>query len=169
MLAACPHERAGYTCVYAPAFGKIVLVDRVGGHLAIFLSPMDVHRQYFPFDGHVLDVQHDLTGKFALAYELDKSNHNEKVIHTLAYGGDERTWIRVTQIAGALARRISYTHAPGASFAAGDELGVIHLGSRVDVYIPPDHGALDPSLVVGQKIKAGDLIGYLFTQSKPSL
>jgi phosphatidylserine decarboxylase precursor-related protein len=120
---------------------------------------MDVHWQYFPFDGTVVNVEHDMNGQFELSHDLDKSDGNEKIIHTLQSSGPCPVQVKVVQIAGMITRRITYTHEPGSSFTAGDKLGVIHLGSRADVHIPPN-AEFAPELSVGQKIKAGNIIAY---------
>ena len=42
--------------------------------IAIFLSPFDIHYQFSPVSGTIQDIKYDRTGKFSLAYELNKSN-----------------------------------------------------------------------------------------------
>jgi len=122
--------------VYSPAYGKIMkITERDDGtlYIAIFLSPLDVHYQFFPVSGVVKQIDYDSTGKFELAYELNKSNDNEKCIHVInnQYGD-----FIIYQIAGFLVRRISPYDTIGQSAVSGKCMGLIHFGSRVDIIIP---------------------------------
>lgn len=124
--------------------------------MSIFLSPLDVHRQYYPVNGVIESIVRDDTGQFNIANNLRKSRDNSKVIHVITddASGEEVT---VTQIAGMVARRISYRGSVGDHVSAGQELGIIHLGSRVDIKIPNSYHFLE-TLEVGEKIKGGELI-----------
>jgi phosphatidylserine decarboxylase len=73
------------------------------------------------------------TGKFELAYELNKSNENEKCIHVI---NNKHGDFVVYQIAGFLVRRISYYDTLNKEYNSGEKLGLIHFGSRVDLIIP---------------------------------
>jgi len=122
--------------VYSPAYGRIMkITERDDGtlYIAIFLSPLDIHYQFFPVSGTVERVDYDHTGKFELAYELNKSNGNEKCIHTIRNKYGEFT---VYQIAGFLVRRISPYDVVGQEAVSGKCMGLIHFGSRVDIIIP---------------------------------
>jgi phosphatidylserine decarboxylase len=123
----------------SPAYGTVYKIIQDPNTkritVSIFLSPFDIHTQYYPTHGHVVEQVYDCTGKFHLAYELNKSNHNEKVItimKNLNYGKQER-YIKITQIAGFLVRRISTIHRQQQLVHAGDYLGMIKFGSRVDL------------------------------------
>jgi phosphatidylserine decarboxylase len=102
-------------------------------YIAIFLSPLDIHYQFFPVSGIVKDIIYDKTGKFELAYELNKSNDNEKCIHVI---NNRHGDFIVYQIAGFLVRRISYYDKINEKYESGENLGLIHFGSRVDIVIP---------------------------------
>ena len=122
--------------VYSPAYGRIMkITERDDGtlYIAIFLSPLDIHYQFFPVSGTVERVDYDHTGKFELAYEYNKSNQNEKCIHVIRnkYGA-----FTVYQIAGFLVRRISPYDVVGQEAVSGKCMGLIHFGSRVDIIIP---------------------------------
>jgi phosphatidylserine decarboxylase len=123
--------------VIAPSYGKIVKIHHNIQtntiHLCIFLSPFDVHQQYYPINGTVIDRKYDKTGHFNLAFDLDKSRWNEKKIHVLQnkYG----TFI-VTQIAGRLVHCIVSEEDTNTRINAGTRFGMIKLGSRVDIEIP---------------------------------
>ena len=120
--------------VHSPAYGKIMDIkkehDRI--YIAIFLSPLDVHYQYAPVAGKITDIKYDSTGKFNLAYELNKSNDNEKAIYTIK---NDKGKFTVYQIAGFLVRRISVYKEKADDVNIGDTLGLIHFGSRVDLLI----------------------------------
>jgi len=60
-----------------------------------------------------------------------------------------------TQIAGLVARRIVPFVKPGDIVAAGQRIGLIRFGSRVDVYLP---AGTDPLVLLGQKIIAGETV-----------
>ena len=85
---------------------------------------------------------------------LDKaSEENERralVITTAS--GDE---IAVVQIAGLIARRIVTFAKEGDSVVIGERFGLIRFGSRVDLYLPPEHGAL---VAVGQRAIGGETV-----------
>lgn len=131
-------EHVDERAVSCPAYGKIMDIRQQENgdyYIAIFLSPFDIHYQFSPVDGEIIDKQYDATGKFELAYELNKSHENEKAIYTIRnrYGyGD----IKVFQIAGTLARRITSICNVHDEIRRGDPMGLIHFGSRVDIIIP---------------------------------
>lgn len=133
-----PHERiiSESQNVYSPAYGTIMKIterDDNTTYIAIFLSPLDIHYQFFPVSGEVKQIKYDANGKFELAYELNKSNENEKCIHVInnQYGD-----FTVYQIAGFLVRRITPYDEVGQKAVSGKCMGLIHFGSRVDIIIP---------------------------------
>jgi phosphatidylserine decarboxylase len=122
--------------IYSPAYGRILKVQYLKGdkiHIAIFLSPYDIHRQYIPISGRVKKILYDRTGKFNIAYKFNKSNKNEKFITIL---DTDRGDVIIYQIAGILVRRISNYMRVGEYVDTGVEMGIIHFGSRVDITIP---------------------------------
>ena len=66
--------------------------------------------------------------------------------------------VAVTQVAGALARRITSFLSEGQQLAKGERIGIIHLGSRVDLELP-----LGAEMVVksGQKLQAWQTVARL--------
>jgi phosphatidylserine decarboxylase len=58
-------------------------------------------------------------------------------------------------IAGLVARRIVCTVYEGQLLAAGERIGLIRFGSRVDVYCPPPYV---PLVVPGQRTVAGETV-----------
>lgn len=145
--------------VVAPSYGTVYEIhdhpDRY--HIITFLDPLDVHRQYVPVNGFLKAQEYDRSGNFHLAFKLCKSNLNEKMIHVFetAFGD-----ITVTQVAGFLTRRIeSYVRAPEWT-QAGQPLGLIKLGSRVDITIPKP---FDLQVQVGDQLSGGrQVLGYMY-------
>lgn len=129
--------------VLAPGDGKVVAVTPftewrgAGGEpltqVSIFLSPLDVHINRAPCAGTVRSVE-ARPGTFLVAWDPAASLQNEQaVIHLRTAGGD--LWVK--QIAGVLARRIVTWVRPGDKLEAGDRIGLIRFGSRVDLILPP--------------------------------
>ncbi len=128
--------------VVAPADGKIVVVEEVEENtyfhdkrlmISIFMSPLNVHANWFPVDGKVKFVHHH-NGNYHKAWLPKASEENEHadIMITTPQGED----VLVRQIAGAMARRI-VTYAKESEECYIDEhLGFIKLGSRVDVFLP---------------------------------
>jgi phosphatidylserine decarboxylase len=140
--------------VVSPAYGtvyEILPVEKEGkqyNHISIFLSPLDVHVQYIPIDSTFISTAYDATGKFNLAYEMNKSNDNEKAITIIRPKHDsgesmQSNNIYITQIAGYLVRRINTKKfVSGEELKMGQELGMIKFGSRVDIELPDDYEIL---------------------------
>lgn len=145
--------------VVAPADGKIVVLQLVDEKIyfhdkrlmiSIFMSPLNVHANWFPVEGTIKMVRH-FNGNFHKAWLPKASEENEHAdtIITTPEGVD----VLCRQIAGAMARRI-VTYAKDEEECFIDEhLGFIKLGSRVDVYLPADS---IPCVTMGQKT-VGDL------------
>lgn len=129
--------------VIASADGKIVAIEEVyeGEYfkdkriiVSIFMSPFNVHANWFPINGKVLLKRHH-NGRFKAAYLPKSSTENERstvVIETT----DGKHQVLLRQIAGAMARRIVTYAKVGEVGHVDEHLGFIKLGSRVDVYLP---------------------------------
>ena len=108
--------------------------------LAIFMSPLDVHVNRAPGAGSGERMEHR-TGKglrrgpFRPAYTKE-SEHNERVrsVHLL----DSGIRVEVTQISGALARTVLPYLYEGDALRRGQRIGMIRLGSRVDLRVPAE-------------------------------
>ena len=128
--------------VVAPADGKIVVVEDVEEHeyfhdkrlmISIFMSPLNVHANWFPVDGKVKFVKH-FNGNYHKAWLPKASEENEHadIMITTPEGED----VLVRQIAGAVARRIVTYAKPEEECYIDEHMGFIKLGSRVDVFLP---------------------------------
>jgi phosphatidylserine decarboxylase len=120
--------------------------------ISIFMSVFDVHINRTPIAGSVKRVIY-IPGKFVNA-DLDKASEENERQHILIERGDGLR-ICFTQIAGLVARRIVPFVKPGDIIAAGQRIGLIRFGSRVDVYLP---AGTEPKVLMGQKIIAGETV-----------
>jgi phosphatidylserine decarboxylase len=73
--------------------------------------------------------------------------------------------IAVVQIAGQITRRIVTLAGEGDSVTAGQRIGLIRFGSRVDVYLPPGATA---QVAPGQRTVAGETVLADLTASGPA-
>ena len=129
--------------VICPSDGKVVVIEKVHEpeyfndkriQVSIFMSPLNVHAQWTPLAGVVkFAVYH--AGKYLVAWHPKSSLLNERT--TLVIEGS-RGEVLFRQIAGAVARRIRYYIAEGDVIEAGQSVGFIKFGSRIDVYLPLD-------------------------------
>jgi phosphatidylserine decarboxylase len=148
-------ERSIGEGIVSPADGKVVRIDQVhdrdlGGcdRLSVFMSPRDVHVNRFPASGTVVSVTH-LAGGHIPAF--DKDSHLNERVETLLDTPLGR--IKVIQIAGAVARRIVPYIQGGEPAVKGERFGLIRLGSRCDLLVPP--GAVAWTARLGDQIYAG--------------
>lgn len=158
----------GKGLIIAPADGLITMIEKVTPprelvgedalsgepaiRVSIFMSVFDVHINRAPIGGTISRVVY-ISGKFLNA-SLDKASEENERQHLLVEGADG-TRIGFTQIAGLVARRIMPFVKPGDFVAAGQRVGLIRFGSRVDVYLP---AGTAPKVALGQRSIAGETI-----------
>jgi phosphatidylserine decarboxylase len=121
----------------SPADGKVVAVvaeTPTQTRISIFLNIFDVHVNRTPISGVITDVQYQ-KGLFLVASREDASTRNEQ--NTVTIQGDG-TRVVFKQIAGLIARRIVFDKKPGDIVTAGERVGLIKFGSRVDVIFGPE-------------------------------
>jgi phosphatidylserine decarboxylase len=102
--------------------------------LSIFMNIFDVHVNRAPIAGRIAGVQYR-KGSFQVASREESSARNEQNVVTLSGDG---TTVVFKQIAGLLARRIVFSRKTGEGVAAGERVGLIKFGSRVDVLFGPE-------------------------------
>ena len=149
--------------VIAPADGRVSLVasavppedlglgQRPLPRVSIFMSVFDCHVNRSPVSGRIERIVYR-KGLFLNA-DLDKaSEDNERNAFLIAAGSRN---IGVVQIAGLIARRIVPFVNEGQTVTAGDRIGMIRFGSRVDIYLPD--GAT-PLVSEGQTAIAGETV-----------
>jgi phosphatidylserine decarboxylase len=132
--------------------GRDGLGDAPMTRVSIFMSVFDVHINRTPIAGMVKAVVY-IRGKFINA-DLDKASEDNERQHILVERADG-VRIGFTQIAGLVARRIVPFVKPGDIVAAGQRVGLIRFGSRVDVYLP---AGTAPKVALGQHTLAGETI-----------
>ena len=120
--------------------------------ISIFMSVFDVHINRAPVAGTVRRVIY-IPGRFLNA-DLDKASEENERQHILLEKADGSV-IGFTQIAGLVARRIVPFIKPGDIVAAGQRVGLIRFGSRVDVYLP---AGTDARVLQGQRVIAGETV-----------
>ena len=145
----------------APADGKILKVGPE--EISIFMNVFDVHVCRAPWPGRIRAVEHH-RGRFLAAWDDRAPEQNERAdvwiadearAATGAATGAGPGALRCRLIAGLVARRIICRVAAGQSIRAGERLGLIRFGSRVDVQVPPGARV---SVTRGQRVRAGETI-----------
>ena len=120
--------------------------------VSVFMNVFDVHINRAPVAGSVRRIVY-VPGKFLNA-DLDKaSDDNERQYFIFERPGGER--VAITQIAGLIARRIMRFSNEGDTVTAGERIGLIRFGSRVDVYLPAGYGC---QVLPGQRCVAGETV-----------
>ena len=158
----------GDKLIVAPADGLITLIAKVPPppelrgaegleegeytRVSIFMSVFDVHINRAPISGRVKRVAY-VPGKFINA-DLDKASEDNERQHILVESSDG-TKVGFTQIAGLVARRILAFVREGDMVEAGQRVGLIRFGSRVDVYLPAGTGS---RVLLGQRAIAGETV-----------
>jgi phosphatidylserine decarboxylase len=158
----------GDKLIIAPADGLITMIAKVPPppelrgpealaeaeymRVSIFMSVFDVHINRAPISGRIKRIAY-VPGKFVNA-DLDKASEDNERQHLLIEGADGLR-IGFTQIAGLVARRILAFVREGDLVDAGQRVGLIRFGSRVDVYLPAEAA---PRVMLGQRAIAGETI-----------
>jgi phosphatidylserine decarboxylase len=137
----------------SPADGKIVAIRNIAGEtrISIFLNIFNVHVNRSPAAGRITSIRYE-KGKFRVASLDEASVENEKNTITLDVGG---ATVIFSQIAGLIARRIVCYKQVGDILAAGERIGLIKFGSRVDVFFGPEW-ALE--VKTGERVLAGSSV-----------
>lgn len=142
--------------IVTPADGKVVVIEEVDEpeflktkclQVSIFMSPFNVHVNWFPMSGFVKYVRHH-KGRFMGAYLPKSSTENERT--TVVIEGANGKQILVRQVAGAMARRIVCYAKETSAVNQGDQMGFIKFGSRLDLYLPIDS---DVKVKIGDKVQ----------------
>lgn len=151
--------------VVSPADGKIVEVrelphdEFIGGpavQIGIFLSVFNVHINRVPVACRVIGLTYR-RGRFLNALRPESARENEQLAIRLEQNEAPHRRMIVRQIAGAIARRIVCWLKPGDELAAGEQLGMIKLGSRTELVLPAEPG-LTIVTNIGDTVQAGSSI-----------
>lgn len=137
----------------SPADGKVIALKPEGAlqRISIFLNIFDVHVNRAPIAGAIAKVEYH-PGRFHVASREECSTENEQNIVTVE---GEGTSVVFRQIAGIIARRIVFKPKPGDRVAAGQRVGLIKFGSRVDVLFGPEWEIV---VHLGQHVAGGSSI-----------
>ncbi len=134
----------------APADGRVVVVEPVMENeyfheerlqVSIFMSPFNVHANWYPIEGDVLESSHQ-KGRHRGAWLPKSSTENERSLVVIKTPFN--AIIALRQVAGAMARRIVTYAKQGDKAKRNEHLGFIKFGSRVDLYLP-----LNTEMLVG--------------------
>jgi phosphatidylserine decarboxylase len=99
--------------------------------ISIFMNIHNVHINRMPIDGEIIDIIH-ISGSHIPAFKKE-SERNERVIIKIK---TSIGIIKIVQIAGTIARRIVPYVKKNDTLKKGEKIGIIRLGSRVDLYLP---------------------------------
>jgi phosphatidylserine decarboxylase len=157
-----PDRRApsGDDSVLSPADGRVLVAGAAIAEAAppgqwqqvsIFLSPMDVHVNRVPVSGRITSVSFT-PGRFLPAYRHNAGSANERSEIWIDHGGQK---VVARQIVGVLARRVVCRVEPEADVRAGDRLGIMKFGSRMDVFLPL---SATITVKVAEKVRGGETV-----------
>jgi phosphatidylserine decarboxylase len=151
-------ERTIGNGIVAPADGKIRDIKQENDQYLIstFMEVNNVHVNRIPIDGRITQMSH-FPGHHLRAWKKE-SDLNERVVITIQTDIGE---VKVVQLAGLIARRVYPYIKEGDILKKGDRIGIIRLGSRVDVYLPVKKIKEIP-VKIGDPVKAGvDTIAFI--------
>lgn len=150
--------------VLAASDGSVHAIDKVAPpqelgigsttvwRIAAVLNALDPPMTRAPMAGRITQSVY-VPGSFSNPAQDKADEQNER--RGLAIETPGRQLVAVVQIAGVLSRRLSVFVNEGDSVGLGQRMGVIRLGSRIDVYLPD--GAT-PMVSVGQRLLAGETV-----------
>jgi phosphatidylserine decarboxylase len=151
------------TAILSGADGRVTSVTRLVENrylnvecvrISVFLSIFDVHVNRSPLSGYAKFIGY-FPGKKIFAFREKASEFNQ---HNKILIEGPQTRCLVAQIAGPVARRVVYwldreTPVP---VKAGDRIGMMKFGSRLDIYLPADD--VDVLAKRGDRVRAGETV-----------
>ncbi len=144
-----------------PADGRVVVVEPTMENeyfhdkrlqVSIFMSPFNVHANWYPVEGTVLVSEHQ-DGRHQGAWLPKSSTENERSLVVIET--PSKVQLAVRQIAGAMARRIVTYAKAGHQAQRNEHMGFIKFGSRVDLYLPLD---TEIFVTVGEAVTGNETI-----------
>jgi phosphatidylserine decarboxylase len=143
-------DRSPGAGIVSAADGRIreVVRETDRWRISVFMNVTNVHVNRFPIGGRIVGLDDSGAG-YRPAYHVDAA-HNRQRRYSLetALGP-----VDIIQMTGILARRLVSFVKVGEGRAKGDRLGMIVLGSRVDVLLPASR--VEPLVHVGDRVRAG--------------
>ena len=152
--------------ILSPADGKVIQIAEVNEgiffktkvkRISIFLSVFNVHVNRVPVSGKVEYFNYH-KGSFLPAFKEKASLENEQTVIGIVTSEGKK--ILFTQIAGIIARRIICDLREGNQVTAGERMGMICYGSRVDIYFLD--GEVAVKVKEDEKVKGGESIIGVF-------
>lgn len=147
--------------VISPCDGKVVVIEPVEEpdhfhdkrlQVSIFMSPFNVHANWYPVEGTVLRSEHQ-SGRHMGAWLPKSSVENERSLVVIET--QNKFAVMVRQIAGAMARRVVTYAKAGKPCHRNEHLGFIKFGSRVDMYLPMD---TEMFVALGESVRGNETI-----------
>lgn len=154
------HAPSGPDFVVSPADGRVMMAGPASAwaalagewtQVSIFLSPLDVHVNRIPVTGKIARVEYR-PGRYHAAYRPEATSENER---SEVWIDDGSRTVVCRQITGVLVRRVVCRVKPGDEVRAGDRLGVMKFGSRIDLFLPVGTRLL---VGVGDRVRGGETV-----------
>ncbi len=157
---------AGDGLFISPADGNVADITQVGPEsplgrdgvkVGVFMNVFSVHVNRSPIAARVDRTEH-AKGVFLDARDPHASEKNESATIYLTHerGGIEYP-IVVRQIAGLVARRIITDLRQGQVLSAGEKIGMIKFGSRLELFVPRELAGR-VQVEIGQRVWAGETV-----------
>lgn len=146
--------------IISPGDGKVMLIEEIeeteflkskAKHIAIFLSPFNVHVNRIPMSGKIGFFRY-VRGEYIVAFDHASAERNERTVIGI---NNSKYRIIFKQIAGYVARRIVCKLKEGDQVKIGEKFGMIKFGSRVDVILPENSIV---KVSVNQKVVGGETV-----------
>lgn len=150
----------GDDLILSPADGTVIEIKNVKEEkflksdsikISIFLSIFNVHVNRSPISGRIKYFEYQ-KGKFLIASSKDATDRNEKNIIGIS---GKKFDVLVYQITGLVARRVVFWLKLEDDVSAGERIGLMKFGSRMDVFCPVN---TELKVKVGDKVRAGESI-----------
>ncbi len=142
------HTEMDNKCMVAPADGKVIDIHQ--RCVCIFMNFQNVHVNRSPISGTVRNIDYKKGGYIpAFCKDSDRNERNHIFLDS-EYGE-----VCVTQIAGAVTRRIISYVREGDITLQGQKIGMIRFGSRVDVTIPVNFEIVCKK---GDRVRCGETV-----------
>jgi phosphatidylserine decarboxylase len=156
--------------ILAGADGRVMSVRRLpermylqteSVRISIFLSLFDVHVNRAPIGGRSIFLGY-FPGRRFFAFQEKSSELNQ---HNKILIEGPRTRCLVAQVVGPVVRRVVYwlSHETATPVRAGDRIGMMKFGSRLDIYLPA--GDVEVLAKRGDRVRAGETV---IARTKPA-
>lgn len=129
--------------------------------ISVFMNVFNCHVNRSPVDGKVVKLAYR-PGTFVNASFDKASEDNER--QAVRISTPDGRDVACVQIAGLVARRILCDLRPDQEILAGQRIGMIRFGSRVDIYLPK---GVTPLALPGQTTVAGETVIADLTRNEP--